>query len=167
MVVALIAAVAANGVIGRDNRLPWHLPEDLREFKRITLGKPIIMGRKTFESIGRPLPGRTSIVLTRRPDWTREGVVVAANLRQALAMAEELAGGDQGEIMVIGGEQIYRLALPLADRLYLTRVDLEVPGDSHFPALDPAQWREVSRRVGHSDTGGVDYAFLVLERVRG
>ena len=163
MRIALIAAVAANGVIGSDNRLPWHLPEDLREFKRITLGKPLIMGRKTFESIGRPLPGRTNIVLSRQPGWQREGVVVASDLAVALDLARELAGAD--EVMVIGGEQIYRQALPLAERLYLTLVDLDVAGDARFPELDRGQWRELSRVESRSEKDGTGFAMVVWERL--
>ncbi|MCK9564311.1 MAG: dihydrofolate reductase [Bacteroidales bacterium] len=166
MKVALIAAVAANGVIGQDNQLPWHLPEDLKAFKRITLGKPLIMGRKTFESIGRPLPGRTNIVLSRQVGWAPEGVRVAADLHQALAIARQVAAGDEDEVMVIGGEQIYRLALPLADRLYLTLVDREVPGDTRFPDTDPALWREVSRQPGHSTSGDISFSFVIWERVK-
>lgn len=163
MTIALIAAVAANGVIGQDNHLPWHLPEDLRHFKQITLGKPLIMGRKTYESIGRPLPGRTNIVLTRQAGWAPEGVIVAEHLDQALTLARQ-AMREGHEIMVIGGEQIYRQALPLADRLYLTLVERDVPGDARFPDVDPAQWREVSRQVGHSDKEDLAFAFVVWER---
>ncbi|HLS97972.1 MAG: dihydrofolate reductase [Porticoccaceae bacterium] len=165
MRIALIAAVAANGVIGSDNRLPWHLPEDLREFKRVTLGKPVIMGRKTFESIGRPLPGRTNIVLSRQPGWRAEGVLVAADLASALDLARGVAA--DGEVMVIGGEQIYRQALPLAERLYLTFVDLAVAGDARFPELDSTQWRELSRAESRSEKDGIPFAFAVWERVRG
>ena len=163
MRIALIAAVAANGVIGQDNRLPWHLPEDLKAFKRITLGKPLIMGRKTYESIGRPLPGRTNIVLSRQSDWAPEGVRIAGDFDEALAIAREVAGDDD-EVMVIGGEQIYRLALPLADRLYLTLVDQEVPGDTCFPATDPGLWREVSRHPSRSATDDIAFSFVIWDR---
>ena len=164
MKIALIAAVAANGVIGQDNSLPWHLPEDLKAFKRITLGKPVIMGRKTYESIGRPLPGRTNIVLSRQPDWAPPGVLVATDLDQALDLAGQ-AGGE-GEVMVIGGEQIYRQALPRADRLYLTLVDREVPGDTCFPAVDSAQWREVSRQPGQAAADNISFVFVIWDRVK-
>lgn len=164
MKIALIAAVAANGVIGVDNRLPWHLPEDLREFKRITLGKPVIMGRKTYQSIGRPLPGRTNIVLTRQVGWRADGVRVVADLDAALALARELVDEADGEAVVIGGEQIYRQALPLADRLYLTLVDRVVAGDTRFPELDSDAWREVSRREGVSAADGISFAFVVRDK---
>ena len=165
MRIALIAAVAANGVIGHDNQLPWHLPEDLKAFKRITLGKPLIMGRKTYESIGRPLPGRTNIILSRQSDWAPEGVRVAADLEQAFAIARQVLG-DKDEVMVIGGEQIYRLALPFADRLYLTLVDCEVMGDTRFPDIDPALWREVSRKPGRSETESITFSFVIWDRVK-
>jgi dihydrofolate reductase len=129
---ALIAARARNGVIGLDNRMPWHLPEDLAYFKRVTLGKPVVMGRKTFESIGRPLPGRLNIVVTRNPDWQAAGVQVAHSLDAALALA---AAAAPEEIMLIGGAELYRQALPQADVLYLTEIDAEFAGDAFFPEV--------------------------------
>lgn len=140
--VTLVVAVAANGVIGRDGGLPWRLPEDLRRFKAATLGKPVVMGRKTFESIGRALPGRHNIVLTRRQDYRpAEGAVtVVTDLDGALR-----AAGDAAEVMVIGGAEVYALALPLASRILLTRVEAEVAGDTRFPSLDPREWRAVAR----------------------
>ncbi|WP_288131514.1 dihydrofolate reductase [Microbulbifer sp.] len=143
--VAMIVAAARNGAIGRENTLPWKISGDLQFFKRTTLGKPIVMGRKTFESIGRPLPGRRNIVITRNPAWQAEGVDVVGSLDRALELAAEEAikvGAD--EIMVIGGAQIYNQAMPLARRLYVTEVEAEIEGDAHFPALDD-RWREVSR----------------------
>ncbi|MFD1217328.1 dihydrofolate reductase [Microbulbifer celer] len=143
--VAMIVAAARNGAIGRENTLPWKISGDLQFFKRTTLGKPIVMGRKTFESIGRPLPGRRNIVITRNPAWQADGVDAVTSLDQALELAAEVAkkeGAD--EIMVIGGAQIYRQAMPLARRLYVTEVEAEVDGDAHFPALDES-WKEVSR----------------------
>ncbi len=133
--IVLVVAVADNGVIGRDNGLPWHIPGDLQRFKRITLGKPVLMGRKTFESIGRPLPGRHNIVLTRDAGWRAEGVTVAAALDAALA-----AAGPAGPIMVIGGAEIYARALPLASRIELTRVHLRPEGNAHFSPLDANMW---------------------------
>ncbi|TNF35149.1 MAG: dihydrofolate reductase [Gammaproteobacteria bacterium] len=145
MRVALIVGMAENGVIGRDNTLPWHLPADLQYFKRMTLGKPIIMGRKTFESIGRPLPGRTNIVLTRQPGFAPAGVVVAANLDEALRLGQAQAARDGAdEVMVIGGAAVYAEALPVADRLYITRVHLSPEGDARFPEPDPRQWQRLS-----------------------
>ncbi len=166
MHIALIVAMAENGVIGRDNRLPWHLPADLRHFKRLTLGKPVIMGRKTFESIGRPLPGRTNIVLTRQPGFAPAGVRVAASLDAALAMAEAQARADGvDEVMVIGGAAVYAEALPRADRLYLTRVQLAVDGDARFPEPDPASWhRTACEPLPAGDPGPLRCVFETWQR---
>ena len=143
--VAMIVAMARNRAIGVENTLPWRISGDLQFFKRTTLGKPVVMGRKTFESIGRPLPGRQNIVITRNPDWAAEGVTCASSLESALEAAIHAAGpNDASEVMVIGGAEIYRQAMPLAERLYVTEVDAEVTGDAFFPAMD-ASWREVSR----------------------
>jgi dihydrofolate reductase len=143
---ALIAAVADNGVIGVDNRLPWHLPEDLRHFKRLTLGKPVIMGRRTYESIGRPLPGRFNIVVSRQAGLVIDGVEVVADLDAALALARDRAEAEHvDEIFVLGGAQLYALALPLAERLYLTEVHLAPAGDTLFPDWSREEWLEVSR----------------------
>ncbi|QSR33605.1 dihydrofolate reductase [Marinobacterium iners] len=171
MRLAMIAAQSQNRVIGNNNKLPWYLPEDLKYFKRVTLGKPIIMGRKTFESIGRPLPGRTNIVITRNPDWTHDGagVRVVHSLQQAIELAESLAlvNGFE-ESLVIGGAEIYALALPQADRLYLTQVHAEVQGDAHFPPLDPAQWQEMAREdFSAIEPNPYDYSFIVLDRAGG
>jgi len=165
MKISLIVAVSQNNVIGRDNQLPWHLPEDLKYFKAVTMGKPLLMGRKTFDSIGRPLPGRTNIVITRDPAWVADGVEVVSDMNAALAAGEKackVAGSD--EIMVIGGAQIYRSCLPFADRLYLTRVEAEVEGDAFFPEIDLSQWQQVAEEVPekiHSHP----YRFLVLDRM--
>ncbi len=166
MEVALIAAVADNGVVGRDNQLPWYLPEDLKHFKRTTLGKPVLMGRKTWESIGRPLPGRTNIVITRQPDYQSQGAHVAASLEQAVELAEAVAVIDGArELMVIGGAEIYRLALPRAQRMYLTEVHAEVTGDARFPCWDHSQWRECSReRHAAEGPNPYNYSFVVYER---
>jgi dihydrofolate reductase len=164
MKLCLIVAVSRNGVIGRDNQLPWHLPEDLKFFKSVTMGKPILMGRKTFESIGRPLPGRTNIVISRDPQWHSAGVEVAQSLEAALQQGREAchAAGAE-EIMVIGGEQIYRMALPLADRLYLTQVDAEIEGDAYFPVVDFDDWQQVSEALPEAyDVHS--YRFLTLDR---
>lgn len=146
MRIALIYARAENGVIGRAGGLPWHIPGDLRFFKAATMGKPIIMGRKTFESIGRPLAGRTNIVVTRNPDFAAAGVRVAHGLDAALDAAERIAAADGvDEVMVIGGAEIFAQALPRADRIYLTEVHARPEGDVRLPALDPRAWRERSR----------------------
>jgi len=158
--VAIIVAVAENGVIGRDNALPWRLPGDLRHFKRITMGKPVIMGRKTWESIGRPLPGRTNIVISRNPAFAAEGAKVVTSLEEALALAGRIADR-AGEAVVIGGAEIYRAALPQADRLYITEVHAEVEGDARLPAIDWNQWREASREY---HAGEPDYSFVCYER---
>jgi len=163
MRIALIAAVAENGVIGRGNALPWRLPEDLRRFKRITLGKPLVMGRRTHESIGRVLPGRANIVVTSNRDWRPADLLVAHSITDALALAQT-ATGDADEIMVIGGEQIYRQTLAMAHRLYLTRIAAVVDGDAFFPAIENAQWRESQREAGVSSASGLSYDFIVLDR---
>jgi dihydrofolate reductase len=164
--VSLIVAAADNDVIGRDNKLPWHLPEDLGYFKRMTMGKPVVMGRKTFESIGRPLPGRTNIVITRNLDWRAEGVRALADLEAALALAQEIALIDGvEELMVVGGAEIYAAALPLADRIYLTRVHADVAGDARLPAIDWAEWRELGRERHSADgSNPYDYSFVIYER---
>lgn len=154
---ALIAARARNGVIGLDNRMPWHLPEDLAYFKRVTLGKPVVMGRKTFESIGRPLPGRLNIVVTRNPDWQAVGVQVAHSLDAALALA---AAAAPEEIMLIGGAELYRQALPQADVLYLTEIDAEFAGDAFFPEVDLARWRIDREEAGQRDSDGLRWRFV-------
>ena len=155
--VALVAALAANRVIGAGNRLPWHLPEDLKRFKRLTMGAPVIMGRKTHESIleqaGKPLPGRRNIVVTRRPGAAWAGCEVAHSLDAALALA-----GDAPEAFVIGGAELYRLALPRADRMYLTLLEAAYAGDALFPEFDPAEWRETAREPG------AGFAFVTYER---
>lgn len=159
---AVIFAVAENGVIGRDNGLPWRIPEDMRHFKRVTMGKPVIMGRKTWDSIGRPLPGRTNIVISRNPCFTAEGIEVAPSLDAALALAGPIAAADgAGEVVVIGGAEIYRAAIPRADRLYTTEVHAIVDGDALLPEIDWNQWREASREF-HS--GDLDYSFVRYER---
>lgn len=156
MPVTLVAAVARNGVIGRDGALPWHLPEDLRRFKSLTLGHVLVMGRRTFESIGRPLPGRTTIVVTRRPDWPApEGVLVAPSLEAALARAAAL----DDEVFLVGGAEIYRRGLEVADFLELTEVDAEPSGDTVFPAVDWSRWRQTGRTPGDGFTF-VSYARL-------
>lgn len=162
-----MVAAAENGVIGRDNSLPWHLPEDLRYFKRVTMGKPIVMGRKTFDSIGRPLPGRTNIVISRSEGYSAAGVTPAASLEEALLLAQQVAGADGAcEVVIIGGAQIYALAIPRADRLYITRVHASVDGDVMLPPINWSQWREVSReRYAASNGNPYGYSFLVYDRV--
>jgi len=141
MTVTLIAAVARNGVIGADGGIPWHLPEDFAHFKATTLGHTLVMGRATYESIGRPLPGRTTIVVTRDPEWTAEGVFVVHSLEEALAM-----GGDD-EVFIAGGAAVYEQAMAYADVLLISEVDLEPEGDTFFPPIDIAVWADVAREV--------------------
>lgn len=160
MSLSLIVAVAENGVIGRDGSLPWHLPADLQRFKRLTMGHHLIMGRKTFASLPRVLPGRISIVLSRQAMNLPEGVQQAADWESALRQAAPAA-----EIFVIGGAQVYAAALPHADRVYLTQVQATVPGDVYFPALDPDQWRLVEEESHPADERhAFPYTFTCWER---
>lgn len=167
MRLAIIVAQAENRVIGINNKLPWHLPEDLRYFKQVTMSKPIIMGRKTYESIGRPLPGRTNIVISRQEGYAPEGVKVVPSLEAAIELAESIGVIDGAEeAMVIGGAQIYEQALTCADRLYLTQVHASVEGDAWFPAFAMEEWREVGREdFTAMEPNPYDYSFIVLDRV--
>jgi len=158
--ISLIVAMAQNGVIGRDNALPWRLPEDLKRFKEFTLGKPILMGRKTFEAIGRPLPGRANLVLTRDRDWHAPGVIPVHSVEEALRQTRTC-----DELVAIGGAEIYRLLLPLARRIYLTHVHADIPGDTYFPAFDPAQWDDVEfRSLPADERHAYPLTFVTLER---
>lgn len=166
--VVLVVAVAENGVIGADGGLPWRLSSDLKHFRKVTMGKPVVMGRKTFESIGKPLSGRDNIVITRQPDYRGEGVRVAADVDAAMALAgaaAERLGAE--EICVIGGGEVYRQTLEIADRIYLTEVHMCADGDTRFPDLDRARWAETSRRqcaAGEKDSAA--FSIVTLERVR-
>lgn len=164
----LVAAVARNRVIGGGNRLLWRLPGDLKRFKALTLGKPLVMGRKTFMSIGRPLPGRETIVLTRDPAFRAEGVLVAQNLEAALALAEDRAQAMGADAVVIaGGGELYRATIDRAERLAVTEVALAPEGDTRFPEIDPAQWREVRREPGvRGPKDEADFCFVDYERTR-
>jgi dihydrofolate reductase len=163
--IALIVAAADNDVIGRDNALPWDLPADLAHFKRTTMGKPILMGRLTYESIGRPLPGRTNIVISRDPDYSAEGVRCVQSLEEAIELAQDIARTDGGsELMVIGGAQIYALALPMASRIYLTRVHAEPAGDAFLHGIDWKDWEEVARQENPTQGAVPAYAFLEYTR---
>jgi dihydrofolate reductase len=148
----IMAAVARNGVIGRDGAIPWHLPEDMRRFRKATMGHVLVMGRRTYESIGRPLPGRTTVVVTRQPDWppdgeTPDGLVVAASVPEALELAATLAAPAGGDVFVQGGAQVYAEALLVADVLELTWVDADPEGDTHFPDVDWSQWTKTAHRT--------------------
>lgn len=163
---SMIVAMAENRVIGINNKLPWYLPNDLKYFKQVTMGKPILMGRKTYESIGKPLPGRTNIVITRNQEWSAEGVKVVHSLDQAFELGASVCDIDgQSEIMIIGGDQIYQTSLPDIDRIYLTKVHAEVNGDAYFPEVDWAQWKEIGREDFKAEgPNPYDYSFIVLER---
>jgi dihydrofolate reductase len=158
--VTLIVAMAQNGVIGRGNTLPWRLPRDLKRFKAFTLGKHILMGRKTYESLGRPLPGRSNLVLTRDRRWLAPGVVVVHSLEEAMAQV-----GANDELVAIGGAEIYRLVLPIARRIYLTHVHADVAGDTFFPDFDPTQWADLECSTHPADDEhAYPLTFVTLER---
>lgn len=159
--VVLVAGLGRNRVIGNDGWMPWRLPLDLKRFKAITIGKPMIMGRKTFEAIGKPLPGRRIIVVTRDPSWSAEGAETAASLEAALALAR---AGEPEEIIVAGGGEIYALALPLADILRLTWVEMEPQGDTWFPPVDPETWHETAREDHPAEDGRPAFAFVDYAR---
>ena len=164
MRLSLVAAVARNGVIGVKQALPWRLSTDLQRFKRLTLGKPVVMGRKTFESIGKPLPGRANIVVTKSSGMRHEGVTFASSLEAAIAIAEAVAGAD--EAMVIGGGMVYAETITMADRLYITHVEASPPGDTHFPPIDPGTWKSISsERIEAGDKDSVATRFVIYERV--
>jgi len=158
--ISIIAALARNRAIGLNNAMPWRLPEDLKRFRRLTMGHAVIMGRKTFESIGSPLTGRNNIVITRSREWSRTGCLAVDSLEAALA-----AVGSPGDAFVIGGAQIYALALPRAQRLYMTEIGRDFAGDAFFPDYDRSQWRETAR-AQHASEGpeGFEYAFVDYER---
>lgn len=157
--ISLIVAASTNNVIGAKGNLPWRLSADLKRFKALTMGKPIVMGRKTYESIGRPLPGRQNIVVTRNPGFVAEGCDVVSSMDAAIEVA-----GDAEEIMVIGGSHIYEAFLPRADRIYLTRVQAELEGDAYLPAIDNDKWHEVSAELhAADDSNDHDVVFSILE----
>lgn len=155
MQTVIVAAVARNGVIGVGGRLPWRIPEDLARFKRLTMGNALVMGRATFESIGRPLPGRSNIVLTRRPGWSHDGVDTA----DSLEAAREIATSRGQKVFIAGGAEVYRTALAIADRMELTQVDAEPEGDTTFPDVDWSQW-QLTNREPHQG-----FAFVTYDRV--
>ena len=160
MRLSLIAAMSANRVIGRDNSLPWKLPADWKHFKNLTMGHHLLMGRKTFESIGRPLPGRTTVVITRQSSYSPTGVLVAHSIEQALQLAAQ-----DSEAFVAGGAQIYRLMLPRADRIYLTSIDEEFEGDTFFPDFDESDWQLISQENREPDEkNAYPYTFLTYGR---
>lgn len=162
--ISTIAAVAKNNVIGRDNKLLWHIPEDLKHFKKTTMGKPVVMGRKTFESLGKPLPGRPNIVVSRShaPEGGKEGAFFYSSIDEAIKAAKELAAEMKvDEIFILGGGEIYKQTLDMTDRLYLTMIEREYEGDAFFPSFDRSEWKIVSE--DHRD-GDPAFTFVVLER---
>lgn len=164
--ISLIAAMGRNRVIGRDGQMPWHLPDDLKYFKQKTLGHTVIMGRKTWDAMGRMLPNRRNVVVSRNADFRADGAIVVNSLDEALRHGSEGAAGQQ-ELFVIGGEQIYRMAMEKADRIYLTRIDAEFQGDAYFPEFDERHWRCVSREPHPADERHAHkFAFEVWERQR-
>lgn len=164
--IALIVAAASNRAIGKNNALPWYLPNDLKYFKATTMGKPIVMGRKTYESIGKPLPGRTNIVLTTDQRYTAEGIKVVHTVDEALSVARSVAFLDEAqEVVVIGGAEIYALFLPEAQRLYMTEVKAEIEGDAFFPEVDWSQWVERGREDFFAEGANpYDYSFVVYDK---
>ena len=154
----LVVAVAANGIIGKDGKLPWHLPEDLKHFKQVTMGHPVIMGRKTWESLKGPLPGRENIVITRQTGYDAAGAAVARSLQAALALC---AG--EPVVCVIGGEQVFKESLPIATHLDLTEIRRDFPGDTRFPDYDRSRWKE-SKREAHTVSGGMRFDFVLYEK---
>jgi dihydrofolate reductase len=161
MKISLIAAMASNRVIGNNNVMPWHLSADLKKFKQITMSSPILMGRKTFESLGRPLPGRTNIILSRNPEYQQEGCLVFNDIETAIKKGCEIAS----EIFVIGGADLYEAILPIADALYLTIINREFQGDTFFPDIDLNEWFEVEREnIDDDPEVAFSYSFLKLEK---
>lgn len=161
MRISMIVATAKNGVIGKDNALPWHLPADLKYFKFITMGKPIVMGRKTFDSIGRPLPGRQNIVITRDTSWHADGITIIHDVEDLVSVLDD---PDANEVMIIGGAQIYNALIDKADRLYITEVDLDVDGDAFFPKLKKDEWTQVSCDPHPAQDSQPSYSFIMYER---
>lgn len=165
--IVLVAAVAENGIIGADNAMPWRIPSDLKHFKALTLGHPVVMGRKTFESLGRPLPGRLNIIVSRTRPEVPAGVVVASSFGEALELADRAATtSGKSAVMVIGGGQIYSEAMPYADRLEITRVHALPAGDARFPDIAPDRWRQVAARAGvRGEQDTADVTYLTYERI--
>ena len=162
MIISLVVPAANNNAIGKDGTMPWHLPNDLKHFKNVTWGMPVVMGRKTFDSLGKALPGRKNIVITRQADWKAENAVSVSSIEDALFLAGET---DAREVMVIGGGEIYRTVFAKAKRIYLTRVEAEPEADTFFPAVDPKEWRLVSQKNYEADEkNDYNYSFQVWER---
>jgi dihydrofolate reductase len=159
--ISIIVAYAANRIIGSRGQMPWRLPEDLKRFRQITMGHAIVMGRKTWESIGRLLPGRHHVIISRRPGYTVPGATVVASLGDAIA-----ACADESDVFIIGGGEIYRLALPLSDRIYATEIEGSFEGDAFFPLPDMAIWKETRREPGRDENSSMRYSFVTFDRDR-
>jgi dihydrofolate reductase len=163
MIISLVVAAANNNVIGKDNQLVWNLPNDMKFFKNVTWGMPVVMGRKTFESLGKPLPGRKNIILTRQSNWNVEGTVAVKNIDDAILLVNEM---DVKEMMVIGGGEIFKMIFPRANRIYITRVDAEPEGDAFFPVIDPKEWKLVNKKDHEADAKHkYNYSFQTWERI--
>lgn len=163
MTISFVVAAANNNVIGKDNQLVWNLPNDMKFFKNVTWGMPVVMGRKTYEALGKPLPGRKNIILTRQADWKAAGTVAVKSFDDAVLLVKEM---DVKEMMVIGGGEIFKMLMPKASRIYMTRVDAAPEGDAFFPEIDPKEWKLVSRKDHQVDIKhAYNYSFQVWERV--
>ena len=162
MFISFVVAAAKNNVIGKNNQLVWNLPNDMKFFKNVTWGMPVVMGRKSFESLGKALPGHKNIVLTRQEGWNARDVIVVKSMEEAKAVVKEM---DVKEMMVIGGGEIFKMVMPEAKRIYLTRVDAEPEGDAFFPKVDPAEWELVSKKDHEADAKhAYNYSFQIWER---
>lgn len=160
--ISLIVAMDQNRVIGKENQLPWYLPADLQYFKKVTMGKPIVMGRKTFDSIGRVLPGRENVIVTRNRDYTNDDCTILYSMEDV----KKFADASEQEVMIIGGAEIFKEILPVADRLYITKIHAEFPGDTYFPLIDDKEWKQVSSKPGMVDEKNkYAHEFIVLDRV--
>jgi dihydrofolate reductase len=161
--ISLVVAAATNNAIGKDGAMPWHLPNDMKHFKNVTWGMPVVMGRKTFESLGKPLPGRKNIVISRQPGWKAEGTVAVQKIEDALFVAQQ---ADVNEVMVIGGGEIYKALFARAKRIYLTRVEAEPEADTFFPVIDAKEWHLVSQKNHEADEkNAFNYSFQTWERI--
>ncbi|HEV7781755.1 MAG TPA: type 3 dihydrofolate reductase [Chitinophagaceae bacterium] len=164
MTISFVVAAATNNAIGKDGVMPWHLPNDMRHFKNVTWGMPVVMGRKTFESLGKVLPGRKNIVITRQPGWEVAGTIAVQKIEDALFVAKQT---DANEVMVIGGGEIYKTLFDKASRIYLTRVEAEPEADTFFPALDPKEWHLMSQKDHEADEkNAFNYSFQIWERLK-
>lgn len=160
---SILVAMARNRIIGRNNQLPWYLPADLKHFKTLTMGQVIVMGRKTYESIGRPLPGRVNIIITRQTDYKALGAIVVNSIEDALRIGKE-TGTTANENFIIGGEELYRQVLKICQRMYVTEIQKDFEGDTSFPVFDPNDWEETQREKHFSESNQMEYHFVILDR---